>query len=72
VDVVVDSADSSGRILFLEVFASSVFEFHGRSSFVASVSKKGIQRRVSMSVLNKFIIGKEVFNALATTMDRKS
>ena len=71
VDVVVDSVDSSGRIMSLEVVDSFVFEFHCRSSFDASISKQGVQRRVSTSVLKTFIIGKEVFNALATAMDQK-
>ena len=40
VDVVVDSIVSSGRVLSLEVVDSFVFEFHCRSSFDASRSKK--------------------------------
>ncbi len=56
VDVVVDFVEFSGRILFLEVVDSSIFEFHCRSSFDASISKQGIQRGMSTSVLSKFII----------------
>jgi hypothetical protein len=68
---VVDFVDSAGRVLSLEVVDSSIYEFHFRSSFDASMSKQGVQRRMSTSILNKFIIGKEVFNALATAMDLK-
>ena len=51
--------DSSVRILSLEVVVdSSAFELHCRSSFDASISKQGIQRGMSTSILSKFIIGK--------------
>ena len=67
----VDSVDSAGRVMSLEVVDSFVFEFHCRSSFDASMSKQGVQRRVSTSVLNKFIIGKEVFNVGICSIENK-
>jgi hypothetical protein len=68
---VVDFADSTDRVLSLVVVDSSVFDFYCRPSFNASRPKQGVLRRVSTSVLGKYIIGKEVFNALATAMDQK-